>query len=510
MSAGLIQLVAKGREDNYLIGDPQITLFKMIYRRHTNFAIQQIPLHFLSTPDFNKKVSLNIEKQGDMVYKMVLVLTLPEIPKYYNIDGSENNIVKYAWSKNISYVIIKNIEIELADILIDRQYGEWLYIWHELFDDSNNQYDKMTGNIEELYEFTETKPEYKLFIPLHFYFCESLSNSFPIICLNTTKLKLNLELNDISQCLRIAPSNYIDIKDPYVFFETGENLIQFQSKINSSVFSGGKENLSTYSIGQFIYFDETKKRLYYQKTTNETFKESTDGYIYGNNNLVAGFDNSYVYTITNKPNLKIKDCFVLTDYIFLEQEERGTLRNNNQNILISQVQYNGENKISGDNSKFNIEFKNCISFLCWVSNYSYLQNIYNNDFFNYSNYELDLNNNNSTVIKNSLIKQSNILFNENMRNGEINNKYYSEIQQLKHFKNSKQSGINVYSFSLNPIISYVSGQPSGCCNMTELNDVKLEIFYNKNICINSLISFRAYCLSYNILSISRDEIKLLF
>lgn len=505
MSAGLIQLVAKGKEDLYLIGDPQITLFKMIYRRHTNFAIQQSPLHFLSTPDFNKKVSLNIEKQGDLVYKLVLVITLPEIPKYYNIDGSENNIIKYAWSKNISYVIIKNIEIELADILIDRQYGEWLYIWHELFDDYNDQYNKMSGNIKELYEFTDSKPEYKLFIPLHFYFCENISSSFPLICLNTAKLKLNLELNDLSQCLKIAPSHYIDINDPFVNFEVGEHLIQFQNKLSSNLIDN-KNTFSTYSIGRFIYFDEIKKRLYYQRTTNELFKNSSDGYIYGDNNLVSGTSDSKPYIITNKPNLKIKDCFLITDYIYLEQEERNRLKNNDQTILINQIQYNGEDKISGDNTKINIDFKNCVSFMCWVSNYSYLHDVYNNEFFDYSNYEIDLNNNQQNIIKSSLIKQNNILFNENLRIGEINNKYFSNIQQLKHFKNSRLSNINVYSFSINPLII----QPSGSCNMTELNDIKIEVYYNKNININSLISFRAYALSYNTLLITDKEIKLLY
>ena len=104
MSTGLIQLVSRGNEDNYLIGNPQFTLFKFVYKRHTNFSIQQIPIKFLSTPDFNNKVSLSIDRFGDMIHRMNLYITLPELPQQYNTDGSINEIIKYAWSKNIAHV----------------------------------------------------------------------------------------------------------------------------------------------------------------------------------------------------------------------------------------------------------------------------------------------------------------------------------------------------------------------------------------------------------------------
>ena len=175
MSASLIQLASRGTEDNYLIGKPQFTLFKFVFKRHTNFSIQQIPIKFSTNTDFNNRVSLNVDKFGDMIYKMNLYITLPELPQIYNMDGTKNEIIKYSWSKNIGHVIINYIDIEINDVLIDKQYGEWLHIYHNIKDDDKN-IDKLLGNIPDLYNFTSSKPEYKLIVPLYFYFTPFFKN----------------------------------------------------------------------------------------------------------------------------------------------------------------------------------------------------------------------------------------------------------------------------------------------------------------------------------------------
>lgn len=82
-----MQLVAYGEQDIFLTQNPQITFFKVVYRRHTNFSIEQIPQTFIHQPNFGKKVSCIVSKSGDLMGNMVLVITLPDIPQIFNTDG---------------------------------------------------------------------------------------------------------------------------------------------------------------------------------------------------------------------------------------------------------------------------------------------------------------------------------------------------------------------------------------------------------------------------------------
>ena len=109
MGGGLIQLVAYGIQDIYISGDPQITFFKVVYKRHTNFSIEPIRQYFSTSLDFGKSSSCTIARHGDLITKMYLVVNLPFIPSFKETD----NIKKFAWAKKIGYVIIKTIEIEI-------------------------------------------------------------------------------------------------------------------------------------------------------------------------------------------------------------------------------------------------------------------------------------------------------------------------------------------------------------------------------------------------------------
>ena len=74
-----MQLVAYGAQDIYLTGNPQITYFKVVYRRHTNFAMESIEQTFMGNPDFGKKVTALISRNGDLIHRVYLQVELPEI-----------------------------------------------------------------------------------------------------------------------------------------------------------------------------------------------------------------------------------------------------------------------------------------------------------------------------------------------------------------------------------------------------------------------------------------------
>ena len=118
-------------------------------------------------------------------------------------------------------------------------------------------------------------------------------------------------------------------------------------------------------------------------------------------------------------------------------------------------------------------------------------------FLNYSNISNDIFNLSQNLFssKNSLIDKCNILFNNNNRISDINIKYYSLIEKLNKF-NKHQSYINIYSFSIYPLIY----QPSGTCNFKKISDVKIQLEYNKNLMVNSDIVFQCYAINYKLIN----------
>ena len=83
---GLLQLVATGKQDLFLTGNPQISFFKMVYRRHTNFATESQPMYFDGTPNFGQRISCLIPRRGDLLGRVYLDVTLPRI---YDTSGTE-------------------------------------------------------------------------------------------------------------------------------------------------------------------------------------------------------------------------------------------------------------------------------------------------------------------------------------------------------------------------------------------------------------------------------------
>ena len=76
---GLLQLVAIGPQDVYLTGNPQMTFFKAVYRRHTQFSVESNRMYFDGTPDFGQKISCLVPRLGDLLGNLFLVVTLPAL-----------------------------------------------------------------------------------------------------------------------------------------------------------------------------------------------------------------------------------------------------------------------------------------------------------------------------------------------------------------------------------------------------------------------------------------------
>jgi hypothetical protein len=212
-----MQLVAYGAQDIYLTGNPQITFFKVVYRRHTNFACESIEQTFNGTVDFNKRVTATISRNGDLIKGMCLECDLPVI----------NTAGEY-WTNGLGNAMIKKAELEIGGQLIDRHYGEWMDIWSHLtnpYDKRVTGYDLMVGNSDVL-DTTNGENKRRLYIPLQFWFCRNPGLALPLIALQYHEVKLNLEFRASASCIvgtsTSQSMNSCKLYVDYVYLDTDE------------------------------------------------------------------------------------------------------------------------------------------------------------------------------------------------------------------------------------------------------------------------------------------------
>ena len=154
MGGALMQLVAYGAQDVFLTGNPEITFWKVSYRRHTNFAMESIEQTFNGQADFGRRVSCTISRNGDLAYRTYVQVTLPEINQTMAASGSN---VYARWLDYPGEQLIAQVEVEIGGQRIDRQYGDWMHIWNQLTLSAEQQagYYKMIGHTTQLTYMTD-------------------------------------------------------------------------------------------------------------------------------------------------------------------------------------------------------------------------------------------------------------------------------------------------------------------------------------------------------------------
>jgi hypothetical protein len=210
MGGGLLQLVAYGAQDIYLTGNPQITFFKVVYRRHTNFAMESIEQTFNGAAGFGKRVTTQISRNGDLIHRIYLEATLP--------GGADAEYVDYAGLR-----LIKNVEIEIGGQRIDKHYSEWLYIWNQLSlpHGKKDGFEAMVGN------GLSGTGDKTLHIPLEFWFCRNVGLALPLIALQYHEVKINIDFEQKDKMFKTSTQAVGDIKDAslwvdYIFLDTDE------------------------------------------------------------------------------------------------------------------------------------------------------------------------------------------------------------------------------------------------------------------------------------------------
>jgi hypothetical protein len=189
---GLLQLVAIGKQDIYLTGNPQITWFKMVYRRYTNFSIESQPMYFDGDPDFGKRLSCLVPRRGDLLGPILLEVTLPALT---NTDGTPASYVN-----SIGHALIEEVSVEIGEQEIDRQTGEWMEIWSSLTTSASQKdgfYD-MIGKVDG-YNPPSLDGQVKLYIPLRFWFNKNPGLYLPLLALQYHPVRINIKIRDLQQ-----------------------------------------------------------------------------------------------------------------------------------------------------------------------------------------------------------------------------------------------------------------------------------------------------------------------
>lgn len=543
MTGGLIQLVAYGVENMFLTDDPQITYFKTVYKRHTNFSKVQVQQYFAQTPNFGEKVSCTLSKNGDLIGEMFIVVKIPEIRKFNTTTGLDQ-LTKFAWAKRLGYTLIKSVEVEINGRTIDRHYGEWLNILNELFGRNDRGLKIMIGDVEELTSFTNGKNPYTLYIPLKFWFCKSSGLALPIICMQYCDLKINVEFNTADYCYVITPTDYIKCEADLVNFEEYEYIEQV---IDGEIHAG-----------IFTYYDILQKRLYYTSLTptkkfvgipsdlttisntqkQEILADTSNAQykIIGKTSKFEIFssikETSKSHQYTKIRNLNMIDAYLLIDYIYVDDDERVKIARSRHDYLIDQLHFTPDIILEGSTRSVRLTIDHPCEYMVWLTQLSYIKTA--KDYFNYTDGptrkikikqkyhdrifkektlsdkitikeeypELDI----GDPVGESIIEQETIMLNSKERLTLRTNDYFNNIQCYQHCRNRLATGLNFYSFALYPNLL----QPSGSCNMSQIEKIEITMRLNHKINSTNTARFRGYVQTKNILRISGGFAALVF
>ena len=285
MAGGLIELIAKGDQDTYLTVNPQITFFKMVYKRHTNFSIETLEQVVDGTVNFGKKITCLIGRQGDLIHKIFFKVKLIAPSNFITLSSSAN----YSnWINNIGYALIESVVLKIGGTEIDTHYSEWFDIWNELTDFKMYQYDLIGKKVDprEL-EFVETNTN-EYYIPLNFWFNKNPGLALPLIALQYHEIKLEINLREIGSLVTTNETitstsgtfsqNEFKVFVDYIYLDEDERQKFAQNKhtyLIEQVQQENHTNLSTNSNIKLRFRHPVKELIWALRHKDRALKSTT-------------------------------------------------------------------------------------------------------------------------------------------------------------------------------------------------------------------------------------------
>ena len=543
MGGGLMQLVAYGAQDVYLTGNPQITFWKVTYRRHTNFAMESIEQTFNGQADFGRRVTCTISRNGDLAYRTYLQVTLPEISQSLANGGSAGTVSNGVYARWLDFPgeqMISQVEVEIGGQRIDRQYGDWMHIWNQLTltKEQERGYFKMVGNTTQLTFITDPSfnavdgpcasnapaqvcaprsalPETTLYVPFQFWYCRNPGLALPLIALQYHEVKINLDIRPIDECLwavsnlqattpnaatgkvtaaynqsLVAASLYVD----YVFLDTDERRRMAQNPheylIEQLQFTGD-ESVGSSSNKIKLNFNHPCKELVFvvQPDANVDYCSSLSP----NNTLFQTLGaQPFNYTDAIDPLLNAIHAF----------GGAGAIAANSGSFINGSGLFNDPE--SGETGSYSL-------WSGWEGggpgsgNQAGLTNqlagtksgpeslVSDAGTFVLTETSLDMH-----CWGENPVVTAKLQLNGQDRFSEREGTYFDLVQPYQHHTRNPDTGINVYSFALRP----EEHQPSGTCNFSRIDNATLQLVLS-NACVagTATAKVRVYAVNYNVLRV---------
>jgi hypothetical protein len=198
MGGGLLQLVAYGAQDAYITGNPHITFWKVMYKRHTNFAMEAMRVNFTGTAQYGQRVVAIVNRNADLIYRTYLEVTLPDTSAAATGNTRDVNWTPGAM-RRLGYLMLEKVEVEIGGQVIDRHYGEWWYLWECLTASVNqaSKADLLLGADRAGRTSTLTTCNGRptvLYIPFGFWFNRNPGLALPLIALQYHDVHFNVTL----------------------------------------------------------------------------------------------------------------------------------------------------------------------------------------------------------------------------------------------------------------------------------------------------------------------------
>ena len=500
MAGGLMQLVAYGAQDVFLTGTPEITFWKVSYRRHTNFAMESIEQTFSGQADFGRRVTCTISRNGDLAYRTYLQVTLPEINQ--NMRNAAGEEVHARWLDFVGEQLVAQVEVEIGGQRIDRQYGDWMHIWNQLTLSKEQQagYYKMVGHTSQLAYMVNAGagrsdvagpcsssainqscaprnalPETTLYVPLQFWFCRNPGLALPLIALQYHEVKINIDFRPIGECLfavddaaaangkavsaayqqsLVAASLYVD----YIFLDTDERRKMAQNPheyLIEQVQFTGDESVGSSSNKIKLNFNHPCKELVWvcQPDANVDYCASLEG---GKTLFKCGGAQPFNYTDAIDALPKNIDAF--GGAVIASDAFGGAGADN--------AATPGDATVQGlsDAGSFVIA-ETALDMHCWGEN---------------------------------PVVTAKLQLNGQDRFSEREGSYFDTVQPFQHHTRAPDAGINVYSFALRP----EEHQPSGSCNFSRIDNAVMQLVLSAGAVSGSATAkVRVYAVNYNVLRV---------
>lgn len=539
MAGGIIQLVAYGPQDMYLTNNPQITFFKVVYRRHTNFSMQQFEIP-VNNPLFGYSSYIEIHRLGDLISQIYLKITIPPY---------KPNTGKFAWVHRLGHAIVNNIKIEIGESKIDKHTGLWLDIWYELTKKWKNDenYMKNIGDVNVMTSLNSNqKPLYDLYIPLKFWFNMYIGLALPLISIQYHKIKLTITFENINNLvvydskynvndlenIKIRSSsfliNYIYLDDierkKYATYDNDYLIEQLQYIDDINVISNlirekinfvnpVKELIWCVINGHFIsqkkflcYSNNSWNDALYYAALNimQNSIQLLQSAIFGVNDIG---EQTLISPGISPPNPDVwyeivanSNGYTPNGLIYVVNESPSlSLYINTKSVTFGNVNYIDKIKCTIHVSNNNTISINNLSSSLTIEDISIPTNYLNDTRINsdditvnmFSNYGIYVNGEVNPILYASLENNSQERFKKRKGN------FYNYLHPEMHHTSIPKDGINVYSFSVKPELH----QPSGTCNFSTIENIFLNLQVMDNV-INDKSKLCIFVKSYNILRIS--------